>query len=457
MKKILPYLSVLVFFVSAVVVDWESEKWKKNQVLDYDIFGYHNYLPAIFIYKDITKYGFIDSIESKYQPTRGAVKRYGLYPTPKDSNLCNQYPMGVAIFQAPLFGVAHVWAKFTQKDEADGYSSPYQLAVVFSTLLFAVLSLILLVEFLKNYFSSTIIFFTVLLLAFATNFFHYATLGSGFAHIYQFFLYSAVLFLSHRWYKNPSYLISILMGLCIGLAIVTRPIDIFICLIPLLWAGTQQSKWHYVRLHIRYVYVIIGFAFFACLPQIFYWKFVTGSWVYFSYSEVDYFRFDRFRVIHGLFSYRKGWFVYTPLALFAFFQAYYISSASPYSFYRKVFWIFFIPMIYLVFSWNNWLYGWSFGCRALIGTLPLLAIPIALLLENIQKFHWFKKGLFLTSLIFFTFLNLFQTKQYQNGTLHGTLMNEAIYWRVFLKSNLPEDFNKNYKLQEELDWNTGGW
>jgi NADH:ubiquinone oxidoreductase subunit 3 (subunit A) len=45
--------------------------------------------------------------------------------------------------------------------------------------------------------------------------------------------------------------------------------------------------------------------------------------------------------------------------------------------YRRMLFIFFVPMIYFVFAWHCWFYGWSFGCRALLQTMPLLALPLA--------------------------------------------------------------------------------
>lgn len=456
-KRIFPYLAVIIFFVIAIFVDFNHHPWTSKDVLRYDRFGYHNYLPALFIYSDLTKYSFIDSIEQQYPSTNGEQKRYGLHPVEKTGNLCNQYPIGVAVFQAPLFLVAHLWATVSGRDKPDGYSAAYQHSVVLSTLLFATLGLLILSRFLRKYFSDVVVFFTTLLIAFSTNFFHYATLESGMAHIYQFFLYSSILYLTYQWYRQPAFKTSTLIGICIGLAIITRPTDLLICIIPLSWASTMPGKWDFIRQNMKYVWLIVFFTFLFCLPQILYWKYVTGDWVYYSYNGGDYFRFDRLRIIQGLFSYRKGWFVYTPLALLAFIYMWSLRKESSFYSYKKTFWIFFIPMIYLVFSWNNWFYGWSYGCRALLGTLPLLAIPLALMVQDIATSKLLRKLIAVTGVIFITFLNLFQTWQYKHYILHGALMNESTYWALFLKTEKPSDFDKNFKLQEELDWNTGGF
>ena len=54
------------------------------------------------------------------------------------------------------------------------------------------------------------------------------------------------------------------------------------------------------------------------VPQMIYWKEMTGRWLYFSYGSDERFFFGDPAIIKGLFSYRKGLFIYTPLLLFAF-------------------------------------------------------------------------------------------------------------------------------------------
>lgn len=455
MKKISPYFAVLIFFIAALVVDFKYHKWKKNEVFSYDVFGYHNYLPAVFIYHDITQYHYIDSIIVKYRPTHSDFSKYGLYEVPGTKNLCNQYPVGVAIFQLPFFAIAHLWTTLTHQDVPDGYSSPYQHATVFSTLLFAILAFILLASFLRNYFSDITVFLVIIMIAFGTNFFQYATLESGLSHVYLFFLYSAVLYLTNKWYINAKTIYAVLLGVCIGLCAITRPLDILVFLIPLCWRNTGTNKIEYLKANRKKIVLIIIVTFLTTLPQLIYWKYITDHWVYYSYSKADYFEFDRFRLIHGLFSYRKGWFIYTPLALIAFISIFYIPRNSKLFFYQKLCWIFFIPMVYLVFSWHIWFYGWSFGCRALIQTLPLLAIPLAFLIERIYSLRLYVKIISFTVAMFVITLNIFQTWQYNNFIIHGSLMNEVIYWKVFLKTKYDPEMEKNFKLQAELDWNTG--
>lgn len=123
MKNWIPLFAATIFFISAVAVDYSYEKWKKESVLEYDVLGYHHYLPATLIYHDITRYRFMDSVQ-RVQNCRPNLY-CALWEVPGTNNRCNQYPMGVSLFQLPFFIAAHVWAVVTKQDPANGYSPPY--------------------------------------------------------------------------------------------------------------------------------------------------------------------------------------------------------------------------------------------------------------------------------------------------------------------------------------------
>jgi hypothetical protein len=83
--------------------------------------------------------------------------------------------------------------------------------------------------------------------------------------------------------------------------------------------------------------------------------------------------------VDGLFSYRKGWFLYTPLALFGM-----IGFIPLYRRHRGLvlpLLLFFAVSFYLIFSWHQWYYGWGFGCRSLVGSLAVQSIPLTALVS----------------------------------------------------------------------------
>jgi hypothetical protein len=61
--------------------------------------------------------------------------------------------------------------------------------------------------------------------------------------------------------------------------------------------------------------------------QLIYWKLTTGRWLYYSYEEGEKVRLFAPYLIPVLFSFKKGWLVYTPLMIF--------SILGLYSLYKK--------------------------------------------------------------------------------------------------------------------------
>jgi hypothetical protein len=257
------------------------------------------------------------------------------------------------------------------------------------------------------------------------------------SHGYLFFLYSSVLFLTERWYRERSLTFSILLGLALGMITLIRPTDVVVSLIPLLWFTHDFSErlkiWNENALKIL---AIVLSAAFVLSIQLIYWKLMTDLWIYYSYQHEG-FNWTDPKIIQGLFSYKKGWFIYTPLAFVGILTAIAMLFTKLKS-YSLMIGAIYIPLIYVVFCWSNWYYGGSFGCRVMIQTLALLAYPLAFLLE------WLIGSKSKTLLVVvFSFigilvaLNLFQTWQYDKGIIHWEAMDKEKYWKVFGKLSKP--------------------
>ncbi|MBL7767221.1 MAG: hypothetical protein JNJ58_14070 [Chitinophagaceae bacterium] len=455
----LPFAAILIFLLVTLSVAFNLHKWKKNEVLRWDVFGYHNYLPALLIYQDFRHMAFIDSIDAKYKPTGDSQPKYGLYQHPVTGYYYNQYPCGTALLQSPFFLIAHAFNLYSGQDPPDGYSAPYQHANVLATIFYACMGLFILILFLRPYCKPIPIFITLLILGFGTNLYTYTAIDSGYSHPYAFFLFSCVLLLTQRFYQQPKLINSLGLGLILGLVTITRPIDIIVVLIPLFWwrpKENQQNKFQFLWAHKQYILLaLLGFVI-GIFPQLAYWKYVSGNWILYSYSENDYFEFVRNRTLHGLFSFRKGWFIYTPLITLGFIGMFLLRRSKALSFYQLPFWVFFIPMIYMVFSWHNWFYGWSFGARAMIDTLPVLALPMAISVQWIFEQRVWKIVISNVGILFLITLNLFQSWQYHRGILHGTFMNAKYYGRIFGKTEInAEDeklLNETIEHDQKYNW-----
>lgn len=425
----------LLFLLVSIYVVFNTGKWQTGAYINWDICGYHLYNPAVFIYGDLQKIGFYQEMDSIYHFTPGTQAFPGSTHW-ESGNSVIKFPSGVAIFQLPFFLMAHAWASIGNTFPPDGFSPPYQLAIVISSIFFAFLGLMVLRKFLLNYFSEMAVAFSLLIIAFGTNFFLYSALHPGLSHIYLFFLYSVVLYSSQKWHKKPTLKHSLIIGFAIGWAILSRPTDILIVLIPLLWnivpAELRKEKWQLIKHNFPLILLIVACGLIPISLQLFYWKYVTGSWVYYSYPGEG-FNFLNSEILKGLFSFRKGWFIYTPLALLGVLTLLASFAQRKHWFYALPVTVYLVLTIYVVFSWHQWYYGGGFGCRPLLQSLALLAYPLALLFSSVAKIS--KKLLIPLVIIGFMGigLNLYQSWQYNTTVIHWCDMSKEYYWRVFLK------------------------
>jgi len=441
-------LLILFFAVVAVFIVFNRDQQDHNQFRS-DKCGYYLYLPAIFIYHDLSKLAFYDSINRKYDYSLSVDN--SLYPV--HSNRLDKYPAGVAFFELPLFLAVNYYCRATHQYAADGFSLPYQLAGIFSNILWVILGLFVLRKFLNRYFSDHVTAFTLLCIAFGTNLYAYTAFEIGMSHSYSFFLFSCLLNLTDKWYAGKdnirdSVAYGIITGTVAGLIFIVRPINIIAVIIPLLWrVDSLRSARERLNLFGRHyksiitevcVFLLVAFIQFA------YWKYITGSWLYYSYKEEG-FNFLHPHILNGLFSFRKGWFVYSPMVVVCF--------AGFYCLWKKdkqvvpALGAFFVIMIYCVFSWREWWYGGSFGCRVLIETLPVLALPLAALASTVfNARNAARKAIFYTITMAIIALNIFQTYQYSMGLIHWDRMTGEYYWKVFGRIDFDRVKNEKYLI-----------
>lgn len=428
----------IVFLGSCLLTVFNLGKFKSCSVLDWDKSGYHLYLPATFIYNDLTEVKFYPKLDSQYHLT-SSIDWYGLHSIENSDNRVNKYTCGVALFELPSFLIAHTYATISTKYLADGYSSPYQLGAQLSCVLISFLGLILLRLFLLEHgFKDVHIAVVLLLIGFGTNFYFYAAFDQGMSHSYSFFLISAVLLLTQRIYKQKHLKYFVLLGIAIGWAALIRPVDILILLIPLLWLGFTRDSFSFMVKNKWKIMLAMGCFLIPWIPQLVYWKLSSHEFFFYSYGGEG-FNFDKPEIIKGLFSYQKGWFVYTPLTFFGVLYLLLAYGMAAYRKYAQAVIIFFVLYIYIVFSWWMWFYGASYGSRVMINTLPLLAIPLAILAQKLWTMRMLKKISFVILLSFLVSLNIFQSWQYHRNIIHEDSMNGAYYWHIFLQDHYTEE------------------
>lgn len=406
--------------------------WKKNKVIIHDIISYYSYLPATFIYHDLS-FEFVDNMPKDFTGTIWYLK------APNGARV-QKMSMGLSVMYSPFFFIGHQIAKLSSFP-ADGYTQPYQFMLVLSSLFYLFWGLFVLRKTLLRFFDDKTTTLTLLVLFFGTNLFFYATNESPMSHVYSFFLFVMVINFTIKWHESQSFLNTIIIGILGGLIVLIRPSNIIILLVPFFYgiynretltakANLLLEKWF----HLVIVVILIILFFF---PQMLYWKVITGNSLYYSYGDESFY-FTHPQILKGLFSFRKGWLVYTPLMILSI-------AGIPFLFKQLKFLaipilLFFVINIYIVFSWWCWWYGGSFGMRSLIESYAVLSIPLALFIKYIfNKKLWIKA---IVSILIFLFLslNLFQTLQYRRTIIHWDSMTKEAYFKTFGKLKFPENY-----------------
>jgi len=424
LKKI-PFSFFVLIFVSLILCihNYTKSPWKEKKIIQNDTQIYYSYLPATLIENDplFENKSLYDSI-SKYWTIDTPIGRN----TPKMT-------MGIAFLQFPFFILADNYTKSHKRYSRDGFSKPYQLAFTLGTLFYVILGLVGLYIFLSSRFSDLVVAFTLIFIAFGTNLYFNTIYDPGSSHTYTFFLLVCMLLLTEKWLKHKTFLTSCLIGFVFGLIVLIRPVNILFAIPIFLLFKTPSSQWKsYFLLWFEnkksILFVLIS-AFLVWLPQLVFWKIQTGHFLYYSYNDEGFFWLKP-HIFDGLFSFRKGWFIYTPMMFFALFGMFRLYKTR-----KEMFWAIsiFLPIfLYVTFSWWCWWYGGSFSARTLIDILPFMSLPLAAVLEWI----FIKKVRALLMLLPFAFiyLNLFQSWQFSKGFLHYDSMTYEGYKESFLHS-----------------------
>lgn len=407
--------------------------------LAWDVSGYYLYLPAIFLYDDLREVKFLPQVIEQYQPSFAPDQAFPV----GNGHRVMKYSAGMAVLYLPFFAIGHGAAKLFGYP-ADGFSLPYQAAIQLGGVLVALLGLWFLRKNLLRFFSDRTAGWTILFIGLGTNFFNYATFDSANPHGWLFTLLAILLHLTLQWHERPNYRTAALIGLCVGLSALVRPTEVIYALVPLLWGITSwqglRQKLLFLKQNLPQLAVAAMVVAAIGFVQPAYWKYVSGEWIVYSYQDQG-FSFLHPHVVDVLFSYRKGWFLYTPLMLFAVAGLVFKwGTRSPaLSAGQLAVVVFFVVNAWIVCAWDIWWYGGAFGQRAMIQSYALLALPLAVFWDWAQGKNW-AKWVFAPLLGACVLLNLFQTYQAHWGPFETDAMNRAYYWRVFANvENNPYD------------------
>ncbi len=423
---------IMIFIVAAVylITDFTHKDWEKKDmksVIRWDVLSYYEYLPATFIYGDITlefaeKPGF--RLANKFWNVRA-----------DNGNKVILTSMGLSYLYAPFFFMAHAAAPLVG-DPRDGYSPVYQFFLVMSSLVYLIIGLFILKAILSRYFRPLAVALTLLLIALGTNLYYYGTYEAAMSHSYNFVLILAFLWSGIRWLEKPSVGITIGTGLLFGLITLIRPSNILALILLVLWGiDSFPALWErilFFRKNAWKIVIMIAAFLVPWIPQFIYWYSLTGHIFYNPYGKTgSAFFFGSPHIADILFSYRKGWFIYVPVMFFA------VAGLIPLFFrWRRQFWVitvYLMVMTWVLASWWAWWYGGSYGPRAFIDIYGVMAIPLAALIHMATGRKTYLRIITFLVAGFLVYSSIFQTLQYRTGTIHFVGMTKTAFWKNYLR------------------------
>lgn len=364
-----PRLLFLLLIPLSIYLSFKSNPYPDKLIWS-DMEGYYVYLPATFIY------GGFDKVQVRD-------KDY-LKPLPGTTKIYTKYTCGTALLEAPFFLGAHALSGPLDYP-SDGHSAIYSYGLMMAGVFYMLAALLLLWPLLRRHFSRVASALALGGLVFGTNLYYYTFCQPAMSHIYGFFLFAALLWLTERVLKNTdSKLFWVLLGLTGGWLMLVRPTNGIILLYPLYrwWQETPDKK-AFLRKHSTSLALAAAAVFCVFIPQFMYWKYMTGNWVTWSYTNESFLYWKAPKLFKVLFGAWNGWILYSPIVVFPL-VGIFMGLRRDRLGERGILAVMAIAT-YLFASWWAWWFGGAFGHRCYVEYYTLLALPFAAVADKIWR------------------------------------------------------------------------
>lgn len=349
--------------------------WKRN--IFGDASGYFVYLPATFLYHFDAK-EFSSKFGNRINE-KGEMEEVGCGFRIENNKIITKYFYGLALLQAPVYAIIHLGYKITGID-GNGFNGLYEHTTIISSIIYYIISLILLFKLLKAKTNDLAALTSILFTVFATNVIYYFAANPGYTHAFLFFLFTAFLYTSYLFSKTQSPRNSFLIYLIAGLIVVVRPIN-FIFLLTF-FIDNDLKK--FIRL-ISPKKLIVGIFTIGLIvtPQLIYYKYLSGNWLYYSYGDETFTNLLNPVLIKFYFSTNNGLFFYNPFWLILIISTIWLLFTK-HKRYAAIALILFILNSYLCASWHIWNFGCGYGARNFVEYAVLFSFPFAYILKELR-------------------------------------------------------------------------
>ena len=426
-------------------------------ILSWDILAHYIYLPLAFDQHNLILHGY-DYLNQVNDAYHVSPVFYQFVESP-DGILVSKCTMGWAFLQLPFYLIAEAWASIAGY-ETDGFSFPYQVMMYVGATFYSLLGLVITRKILLHFFTDRFTAFLLVLMVFGTNLFFMYYQSVGQSNHFALFADALMVWRIICFYKNMTLRNAFWVGASWALLVLIRPPDGILGLLFFFWNVNSwgdfktQFIWFF-KTHWRVTATVAAAFVLVMIPQMIYWYLSTGSLLINSYSNnhgegLDF--VDPY-LAEFLFSFRKGWLLYTPLMIFACIGTVIMIRRSKQG---RAFTLITFLFLYVISSWTLWTYGSGFSARAAIDMYPLCMVLMGFALLHLFQSKWkVITGVVVT--LFFS-LNLIQTYQISNNILDYNYMTREYYFSTFLQFSYPTAeqrkllaFNRDAALETGFD------
>ncbi|MBK8498645.1 MAG: hypothetical protein IPL52_07470 [Flavobacteriales bacterium] len=410
---------LIVLLVTAVTVAisvtglWkDSHAEMADSIVRSDVKGYYGYLQATFIRHDL-----------------GSEPYQWEYVRRTPTGTLNKYFCGTALMMAPWFGIGHAFALADPTAPRNGLSVHEMRAISVGAWAYLLIGLLALRRLLLGLgLREAVVAWSLVAIGFGTQLMQYAALQPGWSHVHSFCLMALFLLTVQKLSTamGPRWVLS--AAACLALIVLVRPVNGLVVLAAPVVAGPSfvpmlmRVMQHHATL---FAALLLGIGIAFIQPLL--WHAQVGHWLAYGY-EGEGFHWTRPEVFKVLFGFRRGLFLWTPVLLFALLGTWqFILKERSRAWWMLLWWA---ANVYIISAWWIWYYGSGFGARVFVDHYPVLAVPIALLLESARPSLWKAARAFI---LLCCALLLFQMWQYHAFILHHESMDRAKYMYTFLR------------------------
>lgn len=262
------------------------------------------------------------------------------------------------------------------------------------------------------------------------------------SHVYSFSMMSIFLWGFDKYLSSEKKKFLFLISFLAGIIILIRPINVLFLWLPLLVNVSSSNELKSrVLLFLKPLPLIIMFSVICLifLPQLMYYKFISGHFFYYSYTNEGFTNILSPKILEVLFSPMNGLFLYTPFYFIFIISSLFLIFKKNINGFIGLF--VFLLMLFISATWWCWSWGCGYSIRPFVDVLPLLLLSLVPIVQ-----YFIKKTS--KTFVFISFIFIFYFS-------YSNVVFSLHYSRCFMGSEWDwKEYNDMMSLNNVFPYNT---